>query len=222
MSRRSPAGTQGINNSLHMDLISLLLAVNTIILSYFIFTQVIDQDVGLGVKCLFAPVLMISGLMMGAAARGTIGIHWQYNMGDFLKILVGAAAGTIAIAMISTLIYNLKSAAMLSSVHFGATELKLFYMNMATAEEFFFNYFLFAFLLIIFSKWSPGIGGVILAAIMDAGVFAPYHFAVYGTDPGLFAFTAASRVILCLIYYFTKDLSSPLLAHIMINVLVVS
>jgi len=187
-----------------LDLLAGLLIIVCVLGSTYMLTQTIDRDINIALKSTVATVLITSGIMMRLLfVPGGLSVK-PLDLNGLLVTVSGAALGLLLIVLV-----------MVARTPMSVTPMegRLFYANMAIAEEVFFNYFVFMWMA---SMYGPGV-----SALITGGVFSAYHMFVYAMNPSLLAFAFAARVVLCAVYWFTRNLSAPMIAHMIINIMVV-
>lgn len=191
-----------IASRLSLDSLSFFLIIASMIISFFIFTQSVSQDLNLAIKAAFVPTFAMSGLLMRPIFTGT----WSFRPLTGGGIAMALAGGGIALAVLA-------ASASLSPMSNIAVDSRLFYVNMAIVEEVFFNYFMFAYICTIY-PWP-------VAALLTGLFFAPFHLGVYGVNLAFMVYAVAARVVLCTVYYTTGALSSAIIAHMIFNLIAV-
>ncbi len=196
--RRLP--TDAKQAALGLDYLAAIMGVFCVLMAFVLFTHYADPVIALAVKCLFAPILVFSALLFHPLFLGGIHLNkvspWDFTVSS----ISGSGAFIVLIAL-----------AAFRPLATVALESMLFYGNMAIAEEFFFSYFLFAYFLTFMDPFS--------ASIVDGVIFSGYHLAVYGFNPELLIFAFAARIVFCLVYRYTRNLSAAIGPHVLINVL---
>jgi membrane protease YdiL (CAAX protease family) len=192
----------GPASRLSLDVMAFILMAFSAVLSYFIFTQSVDQDSVLAMKAAFMQSFTMTGFCLRPAVLGS----WNFRYLDTSAIMKSVAGGGIALAAMIAVV--IAPQAQFAAIDFPA---RLFYANMGIVEEVFFNYFLFSWIATIY-PWP-------VAALLCGGFFAPFHLGVYGWDPTFMMAAIVARFVLCAIYWFTGSLSSAMGAHVAYNVM---
>jgi len=92
----------------------------------------------------------------------------------------------------------------------------------AVAEEFFFRGFLMGYFLKLFTRGyavdSPAIA--LAVSLPVSGIFMLFHWIIYGAQFTALAIAFISSIVLCMEYYFSRDLAAPLTTHVLVNLMV--
>jgi len=182
-----------------------------VVMGTLIFTYA-QADILLATKALGMIMFMIVGIVLHMVFMGGINIHFTLPLKKLYSLIMYISIGLILV--FATQYIVVKS----SPLIFTATEMfvKMFYMIAGVAEEFFFRFYLFT-VMITKIKFFPGQSEFILVAVVNSLLFMIYHFYIYGTDPNLLLLVFMSSVILCIIYYLSKAISVPVIAHATVN-----
>lgn len=185
---------------LSLDSLSFFLVSVSIIVNFFIFTQVVSQDTAIAIKAAFIPTFAMSGLLLRPIFAG----GWNFKPVDKNTLIMTMAGGAAALGILGF------SAAISPMATVNGT---LFYVNMAIVEEVFFNYFLFAWICTVY-PWP-------VAALLTGLFFAPFHIGVYGINLAFMAYAVIARIVLCTAYYASGSLSAAMIAHMAFNFIAV-
>jgi len=196
--RRMPSDSQ--QSVLGFDYLAGMAGLLCIFMAFLLFTQMVDHNLPMAVKTIFAPILIFAAFTLHPAFLG----GWHLKRVSVWDFTTSAVSGSAAFITLITL-------AAFRPLATIQLESALFYGNMAIAEEFCFGYFLFAWMLTFLDPLS--------ASLVDAAIFSGYHLAVYGLNPWLLLFAFAARVVFCLVYRATGNLSAAIGPHVLINVL---
>ncbi|MEM4451356.1 MAG: CPBP family intramembrane glutamic endopeptidase [Nitrososphaerota archaeon] len=185
-----------------MDLLAGILIIVCVVGSTYMLTQTIDRDLAIALKSTVATVLITSGMVLRLAF---IPGGLQIIKTDFRQLVTTIISSFIL--LLAFIAFNFAS-----SLSITQMEGRLFYANMAIAEEVFFNYFLFV--------WLASIYGPFISVFFTGAIFSAYHMFVYAMNPQLLLFAFFARLVFCIVYYVTRTLSTPMLTHVIYNVVV--
>jgi len=202
-----------------LDPILFALVAFQLISTYYIATVAININPSTAILPLFMASLTVGGLA-GRLAYTGITVDHVLRPIEVAQILLFGVIGFGVIGAIQTVILK---AFPHEAVYPLATELTglsatLLLANIGVAEEVFFRGFIQTA-----AERTMVIGGTAIAQSKIAGwivsgvLFSLFHYVYYGQQAVLMA-VFASGIVLGMLHTFTKRLSVPVLAHVLVNI----
>ena len=168
-----------------------------------------------GFIAVFPAILLTVGLALMIVSEGRVPPEDTYvSESEGWTIIKYFGIGFIGIVLVAWLSPALFRPASIIPKSLSITDMRLFGVLMAVAEETFFRGFLMNWLINQFGSATTGI-------LLQALIFAVYHIAVYGSSFATLLYVLIAGLILGYVAWRSGRLSSSMLAHSLINFIAV-
>jgi len=189
------------NQPISLDLITINAAILSTVLFLYAATW---MDPSLVQKSVVAIILMLAGvtfsLLLGFLKPGKVKTTVSQGASTNILLWVVICLGAVYVMNWSTT-WRVQASMVLGSVAFAVL--------IGVCEEIFFRGFI--------TNWLITLVGPVWGLLAGAGVFAIYHFQVYGQDLNSVLITFGAGLMLGWAMYTTRSLTAPVVAHMIVN-----
>jgi len=193
-----------------VDPLVLIFLSFSILVNSYLSVKYSASNIYISVVNLLYICLSLSGLMLHHVFCGGIKFDKELVKTEFTRITLYSIVGFVLVLISQTFIFKLQSGTVVLAT---IIETKLFYLTAAVSEELFFRYYIQTKI----GQSLPMVKG--LSVVITSMLFTVYHFTVYGSN--IYALYAVfySSLVLSVIYYLSKRLSTSMLVHAMVNLI---